>query len=948
MYVLNLAGPQQPQHLREIHQQVQYASPTDGRMNGTACITSWTIGCPSLKGPYLPKVLTVNDNVPVEESSSVVAQPPPPLPTRPRLGFLRYITNPLPGYHDAADTLRNLRDILSHATMTTLLLHQQQQQQYVKQHWFLYRISNYTFQDELVALFQQYNQSYTIVELDWKLYARIPYTFHYFDHYKGMRDTIHNKWYRTTFPPAKKAAVLGSAIHDKVLYLYGGVRNFMLDWAALEWGNDDDDAIDWWWVLLEPDTLWTESLHRVVTEILGSPEAADWKYVVLPRVQLQSPLGTDGNILGPSPPSPWKSTMEHIPEDSYDQTAKLIRQSPSDGYQLIFRADAVGRFHAHLRPGRYDVEEFLSRLHVDVYGGWNVTVDGQWLPWEVKLLQAVGTPEGDGNGNKEPVSSSSNDPWRLSRQAPPLDWKFGSSVAIINSTVVRLYSQKATILRREDPINATFLNQQYLTEAMAAYLPEVDYQAHLIKSNMTGPFREVFANQLLFYDRALLQYERKMYQQAQWESIDKMDRWVQSLVWMIYKLVEQARIARQHGPWSVTTKEGGHLAPSHNSHDYYNVAPHFVPQILDDGTLGLSLPYVKKGVGPIPEQNALFGARASRYDETRFVSMSYNVTILSLATFYTGQDLFAQYAVKILKQWFWDETAMTPHLRFASVRWNHNESEWQGEHVTDLKSVYFLLDAVKLLEEGGYLTGRQTKMIRRWMSDFLEWLETDSQAVGHAASAEDHQGVYYDIMCLSIAYYLEDEVRALHYVNMAASRMRAHFDERYELVEELKKSQCEDGQMQALYAWHTLARMADHLGVDLWMQKVSDIDENKKIQDQVRIPEDPLYDPSSMEALPTLCAGSARAIPFVIDRPPCKGSSSNDRRQSHIRWWPLLDGYRRQCPAWPLENYNGTSWMTPKWAKRPPTGRYHMPFLFLHQENIAPFWNLGYRIKPRE
>jgi len=576
---------------------------------------------------------------------------------------------------------------------------------------------------------------------------------------------------------------------------------------------------------------------------------------------------------------------------------------------------------------------------------------GQWLPWEVKLLRAVGSPESDGsNGdhNAQTLSSIINDPWRLSLQGPPLDWNSGNSVAMINTTVVRLYTRRATFMRGEDPINATLLNQHYLTEAMAASLKDVDYQTQLFKFNITGPFRDVFANQMLFYDRAMLQYEQKLYQQAQWESIDNMERRVQSLVWMIYKLVEEARSARRHGPWSVTTKESGHLAPSNNPHDYYNVAPHYVPQILDDGTLGLGLPYVRKGSGPVPEQYALYGARASRYDETRFVSMSYNVTILSLATFYTGQDVFAQYAVKVLKQWFWDEeTAMTPHMRFASVQWNHDESDWEGEHVTDMRSIYFLLDAVKLLEEGGYLKNRQAKMFRQWMSDFLEWLETDPQAVGYAASAEDYQGVYYDIMCISIAYYLGDEVRALHHVNMAASRMRAHFDDRYEMIVELKKSHCEDGQMQALYAWHTLARMADHLGVDLWMQKVANIDEAKKIQDQVRVPDDPLYDPSSLEGLPILCAGSARAIPFVLDRPPCKGSSSSDRRQSHIRWWPLLDGYRRQCPAWPLENFNGTSWMTPKWARRPPPGRYHMPFMFAHQENIAPFWNLGYRVKPR-
>ena len=147
------------------------------------------------------------------------------------------------------------------------------------------------------------------------------------------------------------------------------------------------------------------------------------------------------------------------------------------------------------------------------------------------------------------------------------------------------------------------------------------------------------------------------------------------------------------------------------------------------------------------------------------------------------------------------------------------------------------------------------------------------------------------------------------------------------------------------------ANMAGHLGIDLWRVHVSDwnLNDTQAFLRHVRpMPDDPTYDPTQLyQELPVLCAASARAIPFVIDRPPCKGSGDN-RRQSHFRWWPLMDGYRRQCPDWPVENFNGTSWMTPRSAKRPPTGRYHMPFLYPHLDNIAPFWNLGYRIKAHD
>jgi hypothetical protein len=927
VYLLYVAGPS-AMH-RNIQQerirQVQYSSPTEGfDQNNTeiACITYWTLGCPKLQGPFFPSKLDVS-------SSSKNAQHDR-LPT---LGLLRYILNPLPGYYDADQIETNLKAILAAEPLN------------VKQHWFLFRLTDTIFQEKVVAILQQSQQTYTIVPFDWAVYAKIPYTFHYFDHYKNHRDVVHNKWYRTAFSPAKKAAVLGSAIRDKTLYVFNrnAARNYMLEWVDVEWG----DAVDWW-IPLDPDIVWTNSVHRTVTQSLLM--ASDvLKYVVLPTVQQTTPDEPTDHL------DPWTTTpleVDDISRDNpYDQTAKLLHHTPRDGYQIIFRRGAVGRFHPFLPMGRYDTEEFLSRLRsVDGYGWWNVTTEGTWLPWEMSLLTEVPSPDSDTNPTEDHASvtmtAHETDPWRLSLQLPPSDALSTSATSLVDIPVIRLYSQRATRLAIHDPLNATYFDQQYLVESMASALPSLNYQVALAASNATGSFYSTtIANRLFFFDRAMLKYEQKLYRQAQYQSLDEMTSRVQSLVWMIHKLVEQARDSHRLGPWSVVDKPPEFLPPSGNPHDYYNVAPHFVPPILDDGSLGYTLPYEKKGWGPIADE--LYGPKSSRYDATRFTSMAYNVTILSLATFFTGQDLFAQYAVKMLKYWFWGETAMTPHMRFASVRWNHNETDWQGEHITDLRALYFLLDAASLLEEGDHLSVRQTKLFRQWMEQFLHWLESDLQAV-YASSIDGYQGLYYDIMCASISFYLRDEVKALHYVQWAASRMRSHFNDRYEMEVELSTSHCEDSQMQGLLAWQTLARLADHVGYDLWGYSVANFDGNRAIVTQVRLPDDPEYDPEALEGLPMLCAASARAIPFVLDRPVCKGDSGHNQRQNLYRWWPLLDGYRRACPSWPVENLRGVTWGTPSKTTYPPSGRYNMPYMFPHQDNIPPFWNLGYRVGQKQ
>ena len=927
VYILSLAGPSaltrniQQERLREI----QFANPTEGMANNTeiACITYWMLGCPTLRGPYFPTKLEVAGDTKEGVQS-------------PRVGLLRYILNPLPGYYDADQILINLQTILSSKPLDADNL---------RQHWFLFRIFDEQWQAQVIAKLESYQQDYTVVPFDMKVYANIPYTFHYFDHYKNDRDVVHNKWYQTHFYPAKKAAVLGSAIRDKSLYVYNrnAVRNLMLEWAEVEWGNSVD-----WWIPLDPDVVWTATVHRSVTRSLSYAKD-NVNYVVLPMVQQSTPHEAMDAL------HPWRTTPLDLEAtghaNPYDQTSKLLHHTPSDGYQLVLRQGAVGRFHPYLPMGRYDTEEFLSRLRsVDGYGWWNVTTEGTWLPWEMDLLAKTPSPDADMHPTEDRYETATmaheNDPWRLSLQLAPSDATTAAATAMVDALVVRLYTNRAVLLAPHDVLNYTYFDQQYLVESMARAFPPMNYQAALQLNNISTSFKNsTIANRLFYFDRSMLKYEQSTYQKAQFQSLDEMPNRIQSLVWMVHKLVETARESHRNEPWSVVDKPKEYVAPSGNPRDYYNVAPHFLPPILDDGTLGYTLPYEKKGWGPIPNQ--LYGPKSDRNDLSRFTSMAYNVTVLSLASFFTGQELFAQYGVKLLKHWFWDEDAsMTPHMRFASVRWNWNETDWEGEHITDLQSLYFLLDAVHLMEEGGHMRARQIKLFRQWMQAFLDWLETDLQGT-FASSIEGPQGLYFDIMCASIAFYLNDEAKTLYYIQWATSRMRAHFNEKYEMGIELSKSHCEDGQMQGLLAWHTLARMADHVGFDLWAHSVSDFDPTKELAEQVYLPDDPLYNPKSLQGVSTLCAASARAIPYVLNRPPCKGDLHHNRLQNLQRWWPLLDGYRRACVDWPVENLRGVDWATTPLGSsvQPPSTRYQMPFLFPHEENIPPFWNFGYRIK---
>ena len=89
------------------------------------------------------------------------------------------------------------------------------------------------------------------------------------------------------------------------------------------------------------------------------------------------------------------------------------------------------------------------------------------------------------------------------------------------------------------------------------------------------------------------------------------------------------------------------------------------------------------------------------------------------------------------------------------------------------------------------MSSRQSTLFREWMRQFLDWLEIDPQAVAYAASLPDHEGVYFDIMCAAVAFFVHDEATTLYHINTATSRMRAHFNEHFDMVRELSKNRCE-------------------------------------------------------------------------------------------------------------------------------------------------------------
>src|SRR4051812_10583275 len=175
-------------------------------------------------------------------------------------------------------------------------------------------------------------------------------------------------------------------------------------------------------------------------------------------------------------------------------------------------------------------------------------------------------------------------------------------------------------------------------------------------------------------------------------------------------LIKAADEAAAATPVAVTDKKTL-LPPSNDPHDYFSLSPYWWP----DPSKSDGLPYIRRDGVTNPESKR-------DLDQPRVAQMGGNVSTLALAWYFTGDERYARRAGQQLRAWFIDPaTRMTPHLRFSQlVRGNPEE---RGSGIIDTRWFIEAVDASELLEGAPGWSGADQQALRRWMADYLGWLQ---------------------------------------------------------------------------------------------------------------------------------------------------------------------------------------------------------------------------------
>jgi hypothetical protein len=244
--------------------------------------------------------------------------------------------------------------------------------------------------------------------------------------------------------------------------------------------------------------------------------------------------------------------------------------------------------------------------------------------------------------------------------------------------------------------------------------------------------------------------------------------------------------------------------------------------------------------------------------------------------------------------------------------------------IVEMKDVYFLLDAIRILEAGWLLTKVESMGLKLWFTNFLQWMEAID--IEHV---RDNYGIHYDVQALSISAFLTNLTKKERIGNPtklqttmheALVRMKSSIATDGSMPHELTRANCEHTQMYALQGWAILSRLGD-----------SAVERS-------------LWRPMPFTGATNLCHAAQYAVPYYRERNICDG---NHNMEDELRWLPLLQESRTHCPA--LSNKNNT-WNIWQDASIGPPSRtaYAMPSIFSPEYSIAPFWNLRLPSADRE
>jgi len=268
------------------------------------------------------------------------------------------------------------------------------------------------------------------------------------------------------------------------------------------------------------------------------------------------------------------------------------------------------------------------------------------------------------------------------------------------------------------------------------------------------------------------------------------------------QLVEEADLLLKMKPLSVLDKSL--VAASGDKHDYYSLATYWWP----DPSKPNGLPYIRHDGERNPE---IF--KGTDFNELILVSNS--VETLSLAYWYTGNEIYAAKATQLLNCWFINPaTRMNPNLQYAQAIKGLNDG--RGIGIIETHYLVPLVDGLALIEGSSSYTESDKNAMHAWLDKFYIWLTTSKNGLDEKAAKNNH-GTWWDVQAVDFALAVgrvNEAKTILEEAKIKRIALQIEPDGRQPL--ELERTNSLNYSIFNLEALTTLARLGERVNVDLW------------------------------------------------------------------------------------------------------------------------------------
>jgi hypothetical protein len=301
-------------------------------------------------------------------------------------------------------------------------------------------------------------------------------------------------------------------------------------------------------------------------------------------------------------------------------------------------------------------------------------------------------------------------------------------------------------------------------------------------------------------------------------------------------------------PASVLDSPG--IAASSDRHDYFSAGPYWWP----DPNKPDGLPYVQRDGVVNPESR-------TNGDMLAFRRTCESVRTLAMAFYFTGEQCYGQKAAQLVRVWFLDAaTRMNPNFQHAQGI--PGRSPGRGTGLIEARHLILLNDGLALLAGSAAWPAADAAAFRTWLEAFYRWLSTSKNAADEAA-AENNHGSWFAAQRAHLALVLGRTSDAMQIITAVRDeRIPRQIEPDGAQPHELRRTRSLNYVLFNLEALALLARLGDHVGLDLWKFSTSD---GRSLRAALRVVA-PYVDPQNVWPKKDVSdENRARVLPLLVE-----------------------------------------------------------------------------------